>query len=320
MSELISFEGQVAIVTGAGRGIGRAHALELARRGASVVVNDVGRDESSGKARAEAVVEEIVRAGGKAVASLDSVSEEEGGAAITELALSAFGTVDILINNAGYLRRGMFADLPMAHIREVIDVHLMGAFHVTQPAWKVMIDKGYGRILMTSSAASFGMQANSNYVTAKAGLLGLANALAEEGRDHGVLVNTILPYAKTMITRDSPAIGPDANRNVGLQDELGPRMTLNSVVSAALALVSPRSTITGTAISALAGRYARAFFALNEGVFYPDVDEVCVEDVARDMEKIISSGQILEPRTLGGELEIVSSLVKRTGERSRGDH
>lgn len=313
MRERISFEGQIAIVTGGGRGIGRAHALELARRGAAVVVNDVARDDPSGPGRAEIVVEEIVASGGRAVASLHDVASEEGGIAITDLALSAFGTVDILINNAGHLRRGMFADVPMAHIREVIDVHLMGAFHVTQPAWRVMMEKGYGRILMTSSAASFGMQANSNYVTAKAGLLGLANALAEEGRERGVLVNSILPYAKTMITKESPAFGPDAQRNVGLQDQLGPRMTLNSVVAAALALVSPASTVSGAAISAVAGRYARTFFALNEGIFYPDVDAVSVEDIACDMERILTAGVILEPGNLGGELELVSALVNGAG-------
>lgn len=311
MSEGISFEGQVAIVTGAGRGIGRSYALELARRGAAVVVNDVGRDEPGGAARAEAVVEEIVRAGGKAVASLDSVATEAGGLALTELALSAFGTVDVLINNAGYLQRGMFADLTIGQMREVLDVHLMGAIHVTHPAWKVMLAKGHGRILMTSSGASFGMQANSNYVAAKCGLLGLANALAEEGRDHGVFVNSILPYAKTMITKDSPAIGPDAGRNVQLQDELGPRMTLNSVVAVALALISRQSTVTGTAVSTVAGRCAKAFLAVNDGVFYPDVAELTPEDIARDIEQILTDGEIREPGSLGGELELVSAVVKQ---------
>lgn len=309
MSETISFEGQVAIVTGAGRGIGRAHALELARRGAAVVVNDLGCDEPGNISRAGLVVEEIIRAGGRAVASMDSVSTEEGGQALTDLALATFGTVDVLINNAGYLQRGMFADLTIAQIRFVVDVHLMGAVHVTQPAWKVMLAKGYGRILMTSSAASFGMQANCNYVAAKCGLIGLTNALAEEGRAHNVLVNSILPYAQTMINKDSPSIGPEAGHVVGLQQQLRPRMMMNSVVAVALALLSRESTVTGEAISTLAGRCAKTFLAQNEGVYYPEVEELTVEDVARDIEKILTAGPILEPGSLVGELEIVSAIV-----------
>jgi NAD(P)-dependent dehydrogenase (short-subunit alcohol dehydrogenase family) len=306
MLNRISFDGQVAIVTGAGRGIGRAHALELAARGASVVVNDIGGIGTSEGSWADAVVNEITGTGGNAVASHDSVMTSEGGRAITALALGTFGTVDILINNAGFLRRGMFSDMPMEHAREIIDVHLMGAFHVTQPAWKIMMAKGYGRVLMTSSAASFGMQGNCNYAAAKAGLIGLSNALAEEGRPRGVLVNAILPYAKTMITVDSPAVGPDAQHNVGLQDALGPRMTIGSVVAAALYLVSAQSSITGEAISALAGRYARAFFALSAGWYREDVDTIRAEDIAVHINDIMNSSDIIDPGTLGGELEIVS--------------
>jgi NAD(P)-dependent dehydrogenase (short-subunit alcohol dehydrogenase family) len=306
MLNRISFDGQVAIVTGAGRGIGRAHALELAARGASVVVNDIGGIGTSEGSWADAVVNEITAAGGNAVASHDNVMTPEGGRAITALALRTFGTVDILINNAGFLRRGMFADMPMEHVREVIDVHLMGAFHVTQPAWKIMMDKGYGRVLMTSSAAAFGMQGNCNYATAKAGLIGLSNALAEEGRERGILVNAILPYAKTMITVDSPAVGPDAQHNVGLQDALGPRMTIGSVVAAALYLVSDQSSITGEAISALAGRYARAFFALNAGWYRQDIETIRVEDIAEHIDDIMNASESIDPGTLGGELEIVA--------------
>jgi NAD(P)-dependent dehydrogenase (short-subunit alcohol dehydrogenase family) len=310
MVNTITFNGQVAIVTGAGRGIGRAHALELAARGASVVVNDIGGIGTSEGPWADAVVNEIEAAGGSAVASHDSVMTPEGGCAITALALRTFGTVDILINNAGFLRRGMFADMPMEHVREVIDVHLMGAFHVTQPAWKVMMAKGYGRVLMTSSAAAFGMQGNCNYASAKAGLIGLSNALAEEGRARGVLVNSILPYAKTMITVDSPAVGPDAKHNVGLQDALGPRMTTGSVVAAALYLVSSQSAVTGDSISALAGRYARAFFALNAGWCRQDVETIRPEDFADHIDEIMNASGIVDPGNLGGELEIVAQELE----------
>ena len=163
----ISFAGQVAIVTGAGRGIGRAYAIELARRGAAVVVNDIGGVETGRWTAPGPIRLSVARSnqqGGKAVASHHNVATIDGGQQLTDTALREFGTVDIIINNAGFLRRSMFEAMPLEHAREVIDVHLMGAFYVTQPAWKVMSKKRYGRVIFTSSAASFGMQGNCNYV------------------------------------------------------------------------------------------------------------------------------------------------------------
>lgn len=309
----ISFANQVAIITGAGRGIGRAYAVELARRGAAVVVNDIGGAETPEGPRADSVVKEIRDAGGRAVASHDSVASIEGGQAITETALREFGTVDIVINNAGFLRRAMFEAISLVHVKEVIDVHLLGAFYVTQPAWKVMIAKRYGRVLFTSSSASFGQQGNSNYVAAKAGLLGLTNALAQEGEANGIRVNSLLPYARTLITKDSPAVGPDAKRNVGMMDELGPRMTTDSVVAAALYLVSPECTLTGQAISALAGRYARTFMALTEGWLRKDVAGVTVEDFRDHLDAIVDASRTIEPKIMGGELQSVVDRVRALG-------
>ena len=306
----ISFSGRVAIVTGAGRGIGRAYAIELARRGASVVVNDIGGNGTPEGFWAESVVQEIRADGGNAVASYDSVATIEGGQGITDTALREFGSVDILINNAGFLRRSMFGTMPLQQAKEVIDVHLLGAFYVTQPAWKVMTEKQYGRVLMTSSAASFGMQGNSNYAAAKAGLLGLANALSFEGKANGVLVNSILPYAKTMITVDSPAVGPDSEHNVSMQRELGPRMTTDSVVAAALYLVSSECEMTGQAISALAGRYARTCLMLSDGWLREDVEGVTVEDFRDHHERVLDSTRMSEPRSLGGELETVIKRIR----------
>jgi NAD(P)-dependent dehydrogenase (short-subunit alcohol dehydrogenase family) len=311
------FDGQVAIVTGAGRGIGQAYAIELARRGASVLVNDLGGVGTPDGPWAETVVQLLLERGGKAVASMDSVSTVEGGIAITQMALDHFGTIDILINNAGFLRRGMFADLSMDDARDVIDVHLMGAFHVTQPAWKVMLKKKYGRVLMTSSAASFGMQANCNYVAAKAGLIGLASALAQEGEAHGVFVNSILPYVKTMITKDSPAVGPDAVQNVSMQDELAHRMTPGSVAAAALYLVSRQSKVNGKAISALAGRYAAACFAMNEGVLIPHVEDIEVETIANAIDRIVDLDRIAAVESLGAELEQICARVDALGTCSK---
>jgi NAD(P)-dependent dehydrogenase (short-subunit alcohol dehydrogenase family) len=306
----ISFAGQVAIVTGAGRGMGRSYALELARRGASVVVNDTGGIGTAEGSWADRVVDEIHCAGGRAVASYGNVATIEGGHSITAAALGAFGTVDIVINNAGFLRRAMFETLNLAHAKEVIEVHLLGAFYVTQPAWKVMVAKNYGRVVITSSAASFGMQANSNYVAAKAGLLGLTNALAQEGEACGILVNAILPYAKTNITVESPAVGPDAARNVGMQAELGPRMTTESVAAATLYLASSECKITGQAISALAGRYARTFLMLTNGWLRKEVDGITIEEFRDHLDEIIDSTVSLEPKSLGGELEDTVARVR----------
>jgi NAD(P)-dependent dehydrogenase (short-subunit alcohol dehydrogenase family) len=306
----ISFEGQVAIVTGAGRGIGRAYALELARRGAAVVVNDIGGIGTPEGAWADAVVAEIRGEGGRAAASHHSVSTVQGAQGITDTALEAFGTVDIVINNAGFLRRAMFADMPLEHVKEVLDVHLLGAFYVTQPAWKIMAAKRYGRVLLTSSAAAFGMQGNSNYCAAKAGLLGLANALSKEGEELGIRVNAILPYARTMITVDSPAIGAEARHNVAMQQELGPRMTTDSVAAAAVYLASRQCAINGYAVSALAGRYARASFMLSEGWLCRDVAGVRPEDFQANLQAVIDAGTLAEAGSLGAELEQVIARVR----------
>lgn len=306
----ISFDGQVAIVTGAGRGIGRSYAIELARRGASVVVNDIGGIGTPDGAWADLVVKEIRSAKGRAVASYDSVATIEGGQGITDTALREFGTVDVVINNAGFLRRSMFEAIPLQDVRDVIDVHLLGAFYVTQPAWKVMSKKRYGRVVMTSSAASFGMQGNCNYVAAKMGLLGLMNALSLEGAEVGILVNSILPYAQTMITVDSPAIGPDARRNVGMQKELGPRMTGETVAAATLYLASSQCKITGQAISALAGRYARTFLALTDGWLRDDVEGIAIEDFRDRLGQITDPVHSFEPKTMGGELQSVVDRVR----------
>ncbi|MDO8776538.1 MAG: SDR family NAD(P)-dependent oxidoreductase [Burkholderiaceae bacterium] len=306
----ISFEGQVAIVTGAGRGIGRAYAMELARRGASVVVNDIGGVGKQEGSWADVVVEQIQAEGGKAAASHHSVSTPEGGQGITDMALSEFGGVDIVINNAGFLRRAMFETMPLEYVKEVLDVHLLGAFYVTQPAWKVMAARRYGRVLFTSSAAAFGMQGNSNYCAAKAGLLGLANALSKEGEDLNIRVNAILPYARTMITVDSPAIGAEAIHNVAMQKELGPRMTTDSVVAAAVFLASKQCVLNGQAISALAGRYARTSLVLTQGWLRKDVEGVTVEDFQENLDKVIEPGTRTEASSLGAELEDVIMRIR----------
>ncbi len=184
MSESITFDGRVAVITGAGGGLGREYALELARRGARVVVNDLGGamdGTGASSSAADVVVDEIKAAGGEAVANSDSVSSREGGESIIATALDAFGTVDIVVNNAGILRDRSFANMTLDEVDSVIDVHLRGGFHVAHPAFKVMKEKGYGRFVHASSASGlFGNFGQANYGAAKAGLAGLSNVLAVE--------------------------------------------------------------------------------------------------------------------------------------------
>ncbi len=205
--EEIRFDGRVAIVTGAGAGLGRVYALELAQRGAKVVVNDLGgaRDGSGdgSAAPADQVVTEIEALGGEAVANYDNVATVEGGQGIVQTALETFGTVDILINNAGILRDKSFLKMEPETWKTVLDVHLNGAYNVTRPAFAVMKEKGYGRIVMTTSAAGlYGNFGQTNYTAAKMALVGLMNALKIEGQKYDIKVNTIAPVAASRLTED----------------------------------------------------------------------------------------------------------------------
>jgi NAD(P)-dependent dehydrogenase (short-subunit alcohol dehydrogenase family) len=202
----IRFDGRVAIVTGAGNGLGRAHALELARRGAKVVINDFGgsRDGSGGSSDAALkVVEQIRAAGGTAIANGANVCDFEQVQAMVAQTLAEFGRVDILINNAGILRDKTFSKMEMADFRAVLDVHLMGSVHCTKAVWETMREQNYGRILMTTSASGlFGNFGQSNYGAAKMALVGLMHMLTIEGRKNNIRVNTIAPMAATRMTED----------------------------------------------------------------------------------------------------------------------
>ena len=208
----IRFDDQVAVVTGAGHGLGRTYALELAHRGIGVVVvNDLGVDVhglGTGPA-ADVVVEEIRKAGGRAVANTDSVATPEGGRAIVDAAVNEFGRVDIVINNAGILRDKSFHNLSFQEMDDIIDVHLRGAFYVSQPAYRLMREQKYGRFLFTTSAAGlFGNFRQTNYSAAKMGLVGLSNTIAIEGAKNGIHSNAIAPIARTRLTEE--LLGPMA--------------------------------------------------------------------------------------------------------------
>ena len=252
----IRFDDRVCIVTGAGSGLGKSHPLEFARRGAQVVVNDLGGSvdgTGSGQAAADLVVEEIEAAGGTGVANYDSVATPEGGESIVQTALENFGRVDILVNNAGILRDRSFAKMTQAEIEAVLDVHLKGAFFVTQPAFRAMKANNYGRIISTASAAGvFGNFGQANYGAAKMGLVGFSNVLAQEGQKNGITSNVIAPIAATRMT-------------TGIMDGLGLQLDPEYVTSMVIYLASEQCELTHEVFSVGAGRYSRVFVGLCTG-------------------------------------------------------
>jgi NAD(P)-dependent dehydrogenase (short-subunit alcohol dehydrogenase family) len=265
----LGFDGKVAIITGAGGGLGRSHALELARRGALVVVNDLGGSvdgTGSGTTAAQAVVDEVTAAGGEAVANYDSVATPEGGRAIVQTAVDAWGRVDIIINNAGILRDASFKNMAADKVSAVLDVHLRGAFNVTQPAWEMMRDQGYGRIVNTASGAGvFGNFGQTNYGAAKMGLVGLTRVLAVEGAKNNIKANAIAPVAKTRMTED--ILGPAA-------DKLMPEVVTPVVAY----LAHEDCPVTGEVYSCGGGRVARIFIGVTRGITDPDLTVETVRD------------------------------------------
>lgn len=277
MTHRITLDNRVAVVTGAGGGLGRAYALELARRGARIVVNDLGGavdGTGAGTRSADTVVDEIVSGGGQAVANHASVADQAGGASLIDAAVDAFGTVDIVVNNAGILRDRSFAKMTPEEIRSVIEVHLLGAFWVTGPAFAVMKEAGHGRLVFTSSNSGLlGNFGQANYGAAKAGLVGLSNVLAIEGARHGITSNVIAPVARTRMTED--LLGP-------LADLVDPEQVVPMVVY----LCSDENVLTHEVFSAGGGRIARFTIGVNEGWFAGPGSRPTVEDVAANLDMI----------------------------------
>ena len=274
------FEGKVAVVTGAGGGIGRCHALEFAKRGANVVVNDLGgRVDGTGAGdAADAVVAEIEAAGGTAVANKASVSDREGAASIIQTAVDAFGRIDILVNNAGILRDRTFKNMTLDEWDIVMNVHLNGTAYVTHAAWPLMYEQNYGRIVFTSSGSGiFGNFGQSNYGAAKMGMLGLMNVLAKEGANHNVRVNTLAPGASTRMTNTVP--GRDENIEEPTPDR-HPKL-----VSPAVLFMCSEDAPNGVVIHATGGTYSRSEIVVNEPVdLGPDAT---YEDLAPRAERLM---------------------------------
>jgi NAD(P)-dependent dehydrogenase (short-subunit alcohol dehydrogenase family) len=299
MSE-VRFDGRVAIITGAGGGLGKSHALELARRGAQVVVNDLGGamdGSGSGTSAADLVVKEIEAAGGTAVSNYDSVSTKEGGESIVQTALDNFGQIDIVVNNAGILRDRSFVKMSEEEMTLVLDVHLRGAFYVSQPAFRAMKEKNYGRFVFTASAAGvFGNFGQSNYGAAKMGLVGLSNVLAQEGAKANIKSNVIAPIAMTRMTE-------------GIMGEMGLNLDPGYVTSMVAYLSSEQCDLTHEIFSVGAGRYARVFVGLCQGWTNKDEGGVSVEQVRDNIEQIRDPEGYMIPGSAAEEMmEAMKSL------------
>ncbi len=276
---MIDFVDRVAIVTGAGGGLGRGHALLLASRGAAVVVNDVGGDvhgRGTGSASADRVVEEIRNAGGVAVANTDSVADPEAAAAMVDGAVERFGRIDIVVNNAGILRDKSFANLEWSDLHDVLDVHLRGAFYVTRPAFEHMKEQRYGRIVFTSSASGlFGNFGQSNYGAAKMGLIGLMRVLAIEGQKYDIKVNAIAPIALTRMTSDLLGEAAEAFDPAYVSPVVG-------------YFASAECQLTGEIWSVGGGSVSRVFIGLTEGILNKpsEAGALTIEDIAGNVADI----------------------------------
>lgn len=285
----LGYDGKVAIITGAGGGLGRQHALLMARRGALIVVNDLGGSvdgTGASSSAAQMVVDEIKAAGGEAVADTNSVATPEGGRAIVQTAIDAFGRVDIVINNAGILRDKAFHNMEPDLLNPVLDVHLKGAFYVTQPAFVKMREQGFGRIISTSSAAGvFGNFGQTNYGAAKMGLVGFTRVLAVEGARFNIKANAIAPLALTRMTED--ILG-------GLKDKLDP-----GLVSPLVAFLAHEDCpVSGQLFSVGGGRVAQVFLGETNGYYNPALSP---EDVQDHWEQITDRQGYAVPNNLGEE-------------------
>ena len=294
---LLKFDERVAIITGAGGGLGRSHALELARRGARVVVNDVGASvhgNGASTSAAQLVVDEIAALGGTAIANHDTVATYDGGQAIVQSAIDEFGRIDIVVNNAGILRDKAFHKMDAPMIDAVVDVHLKGTMFVSQPAFRLMREQGYGRIVNTSSASGlFGNFGQANYGAAKAGIAGLTRVLAIEGERYGIKVNAIAPIAATRMT-------------AGILGDLTARVGPESVSPVVAYLAHEDCAVSGSIYSVAGGRVAKIFMAETQGAVLVELTPEAVRDQLATIE---DQDDYLQPNSLDAATTIIASAL-----------
>jgi len=313
----ISFEGRAVIVTGAGNGLGRSHALDLGRRGARVVVNDFGGamdGSGSSDKPADRVVDEIRSSGGEAVASYDSVATSAGGRRIVETCMDAFGRVDAVINNAGNLRYAPFDQLDDEGIDALLGTHLLGAFHVSRPAFRHMRAAAYGRFVFTSSGAGlFGNTHQAHYMAAKAGLLGLCNAVALEGEPFGIRANCVLPVAHTRMAEgtDVSLMRPKDRARMAGQEAMQNAMRPEFVTPMVVYLASEACEVSQQAFSAVYGRFARVFVGVTPGWYGSQRAPSSAEDVRDHLAEIGDRSRWFEPETVLDEAGCVIENMPR---------
>jgi len=289
------FDGRVAVVTGAGRGIGRAYAHLLAERGAKVVVNDLGgsmEGEGSDVGPAQSVVDEIVAAGGAAVSDTNDVSTQAGAEAIIGSAVDTFGRIDVVVNNAGIIKWGGLPDVDLENLERHLAVHLIGSFNTMRAAWPHFVEQGYGRVVLTTSSGMLGLDNNLSYASAKSGLIGMARSAKLAGEPHGIKVNLIAPAALTRM-----AGGEDAPKAA---DERPPSVMPSEAVAPMVAFLAHETCpVSGEIYTAGAGRFGRLFLASTEGYLQQD-RPATVEDVAENWAAINDETGYYVPADLMG--------------------
>jgi NAD(P)-dependent dehydrogenase (short-subunit alcohol dehydrogenase family) len=319
----IDFSGRVVVVTGAGGGLGREYCLALAARGAAVVVNDLG-GSTTGDGRsteyADRVADEIRAAGGKAVANYDSVATVAGGEAIIRAATDNFGRVDVVISNAGNQRNARFGEFTESDIDAVYSVHVKGAFFVTQPAYRMMVRQGYGRIILVSSQSGiFGNPIRSNYGAAKTAMIGLMNVIAQEA-PAGIVINCLFPNAIGGRLGGKPGdVRPDAEFLAAAATKVPhyiEGMHPSFVAALAAYLASDRCTTSQNMYSVLGGKYSRIFAGLTEGWYHPGGTAPSAEEIAAHIPQIDDRSRYDVPRSGLDEMDAVIALQKRLAPRN----
>jgi NAD(P)-dependent dehydrogenase (short-subunit alcohol dehydrogenase family) len=307
------FDDRVVIVTGAGNGLGREHALELARRGAKVVVNDVGGatdGTGSGTRAADFVVGEIRSGGGNAIASYESVADDAACQRLADHTMDAFGRIDAVVHNAGILRNARFEDMGDERWFPVVETHLFGAFFLTRAVWPRMVEAGYGRLVFTSSASGvWGRVEGANYGAAKAGIVGLCNVLALEGADHGILANAVMPVASTRLAGAPEAADASdaaiAHRAAADENRMAPHWVTPIVVY----LASDACDRSHRYYSAVRGRFAEVFVGVTDGWVAEGSSSPSAETVAEHLAEIEDRSRFAVPNDTFHEVQLASARV-----------